>query len=197
MKTATFSCPHCLSPLRIRDRAFTERKIDCPECGEALEITLDRDNEPRARKAEESAAPKRRKTSRPMPPRRTSRRKKKSQAEENRASAKTLPKLNQKPLFDIGGRLPEVFTSPVGIAWAVAALVAILLGILAWPQSGADAPQENPDEEQIASVEPVETEADTDLEIPGPDVKPAENEADSPAIRKRLESLGGIILLSP
>ena len=50
MKTATFSCPYCLSPLRIRDRAFVDREIGCPECGERIEIHLGQGQEPVARK---------------------------------------------------------------------------------------------------------------------------------------------------
>lgn len=37
-----FSCPHCLTNLRVRDPLALGRQIDCPECGGLLEIATER-----------------------------------------------------------------------------------------------------------------------------------------------------------
>lgn len=33
-----FACPHCLSPLRVREKLFVGRQVDCPACGDLLLI---------------------------------------------------------------------------------------------------------------------------------------------------------------
>lgn len=33
-----FECPHCSSRLRVREKLYLGRQIDCPECGQALKI---------------------------------------------------------------------------------------------------------------------------------------------------------------
>jgi hypothetical protein len=38
MHVAEFSCPSCATPLRVRDRGFVGRTIDCPDCGERVRI---------------------------------------------------------------------------------------------------------------------------------------------------------------
>jgi hypothetical protein len=38
MHVAEFSCPSCAIPLRVRDRGFVGRIIDCPDCGERVRI---------------------------------------------------------------------------------------------------------------------------------------------------------------
>ena len=44
------SCPDCGTTLRIRDRTFVGRTVQCPECHVALVIELDRDEQLAARK---------------------------------------------------------------------------------------------------------------------------------------------------
>jgi hypothetical protein len=145
MNTLTFPCPHCSSPLRIQDRAFTDRAVGCPECGEAIEITLDKNKDPIAHKVspqEEAPAAK-------LPPRiwgkakalaRKHREKKaraKSSADDGqKASAEKPSRRSQKPLAMLRERfprIPEAVFSPVVIAWTVAGLVGLILVIMAWP----------------------------------------------------------------
>lgn len=38
MHVAEFSCPCCAIPLRVRDRGFVGRTIDCPDCGQRVRI---------------------------------------------------------------------------------------------------------------------------------------------------------------
>ncbi len=150
MKTATFSCPHCLSPLRIRDRAFVDREIDCPECGERIEIQLGRDREPVARKvaSEEPVSSEKRTKKNRLPPKTNLKRKPKSKSPAKKDGKKTEdaaapPRFGHKPLFDLGARfsgVPEVLLSPVGIAWSVAGVVALTLLVIAWPGGGEDSP---------------------------------------------------------
>lgn len=33
-----FACPHCSAPLRVREKLYLGRHVDCPECGQALRI---------------------------------------------------------------------------------------------------------------------------------------------------------------
>src|SRR5262245_31532862 len=33
-----FSCPHCSSRLRVREKLYVGRQVDCPECGDTLLI---------------------------------------------------------------------------------------------------------------------------------------------------------------
>jgi hypothetical protein len=33
-----FSCPHCSSRLRVREKLYVGRQVDCPECGDSLRI---------------------------------------------------------------------------------------------------------------------------------------------------------------
>src|SRR5579863_1998355 len=33
-----FVCPHCSSRLRVREKLYLGRQVDCPECGQALKI---------------------------------------------------------------------------------------------------------------------------------------------------------------
>ena len=44
------SCPDCGTTLRIRDRTFVGRTVQCPECDVSLVIELDRDETLTARK---------------------------------------------------------------------------------------------------------------------------------------------------
>ncbi len=34
----SFPCPHCATPLRVRDREFINRVVNCPECGAGVHI---------------------------------------------------------------------------------------------------------------------------------------------------------------
>ncbi len=188
MKTATFSCPYCLSPLRIRDRAFVDREIGCPECGERIEIHLDQDQEPVARKVafenEEVTSEKR--TIKRLPPKTKLKRKAKSKAPKNgkkkktKDAAKSPPRVGRKPLFDLGERfagVPEVLFSPVGIAWSVAGLVAVTLLIMAWPAGDSSESQTPPEQtadggsNDMKNAEPKDSSLGAE-EIPLPDVIP-------------------------
>lgn len=39
MQPASFPCPHCATPLRVRDRHFVGQTIACPECQQSVTIT--------------------------------------------------------------------------------------------------------------------------------------------------------------
>ncbi len=203
MNPATFPCPYCSSPLRIRDRAFVERDVECPECGEHIEVTLNRDQEPIARKAEaaladSAAKPAKQKKSRfAKKPKKKPASLKKSPAGKNGEAAKS-PQPARKPLFSLGERfsgVPEVLFSPVGIAWVVAGCVGVILLIMAWPQGKAsesdDAAQqvaEFSDQDPSPKVSPLE-------ESPLPEAIPAPNfpNPKGDVVRQRLTELGGSI----
>ena len=210
MKTATFSCPHCLSPLRIRDRAFVNREIGCPECGERIEIQLDRDQEPIARKAaapDEAAASESEIQKRRLPPKTNLKRKLKSKSKDAKQkngkapkeAAKSPPRFGRKPLIELGERfsgVPEVLLSPVGIAWSVAGLVAVTLLVVAWP--GGDSVQSKTSTDQIANSETPQAEDSAEKsalgseDIPLPDV-PAGSVPPEGDIAAQLRQLGASI----
>ncbi len=203
MKTATFSCPHCSSPLRIRDRAFVEREVDCPDCGARIEVTLDRDKEPVAQKVETPPT----EIPRKKPPRVGSKKTKtkKQRAKSNNGSTQEDPKnasprINRNPLFRLGEKfsgVPEVLLSPVGIAWSVAGLVGLTMLIMAWPSGEDSNPQTKPAEEQQAATVPTpgnplaenpSSKKETPLpEIPDP---PVVIPANPNTLRPRFDQLG-------
>jgi hypothetical protein len=41
VQPVVFSCPHCQSRLRVRDRFQIGRTIDCPECAAPVQLTMD------------------------------------------------------------------------------------------------------------------------------------------------------------
>ena len=201
MKTATFSCPYCSSPLRIRDRAFVDREVGCPECGERLEVTLDRDKEPVAQKvAPDNVPQKQRKRGNPGksgPAGKSKKRtRKRSEKPSNGKPQKTFP-LSRKPLFTLGERfsgVPEVLLSPVGIAWFVAGFVALVLLVLAWPAGESAQPQNS----QQAASKQAEEESSKANDPPKPTNplpdRPEPSQAvDDEAIARRMTELGGMI----
>lgn len=209
MKTATFPCPHCSSPLRIRDRAFVEREVGCPECGERLEVTLDADREPIAHKIltekPEAAPPpgKKRKKKRGL-----------SQAKKKKPTRKPTPKpskedsphrvgspspvaLGRKPLFELADKfpaVPDVLFSPVSIAWMVAGMVGLILLIMAWP-TGEPVQATNPPattqvEAQPKQVQPPEESDPLEEEIPSPPPPNVVIGGNEDQLIKRMQGLG-------
>jgi DNA-directed RNA polymerase subunit RPC12/RpoP len=51
-----FACPHCSSRLRVREKLFVGRHVDCPECGDTL-LIVDRAGELGVERVERQAAP--------------------------------------------------------------------------------------------------------------------------------------------
>lgn len=213
MKTATFSCPHCSSPLRIRDRAFVEREIGCPECGERLEVTLDRDHEPVAHKIptkkpelSQNSAKKRTKKNPLVKSTKKSRRKTQAKSPSSRddqstPAAKSSVALGRNPLFGLAEKLPavpEVLFSPVGIAWIVAGFVGLILLIMAWPSGDTadttNAPtftNSNTEPEQKST--PVEKTSPINNEIPSPPPMVDVQNLDEALLTERFENLGQLI----
>ncbi len=159
MNTATFPCPYCSSPLRIQDRAFTDRAVGCPECGEQIEVKLDKNKEPVAHKV----SPAEPTPLSPIPPRRwmkakvlpKKRKEKKARSKTQVADDKSsegkphkLPRWSPEFLVRFRERfsgVAEKLLSPVGIAWTVAGLVGLILLIMAWPEVGDADTRPNPD----------------------------------------------------
>ncbi len=44
MPVFSFACPHCAAPLRLKDRHWIGRTIDCPDCGQPVAIREDSDS---------------------------------------------------------------------------------------------------------------------------------------------------------
>lgn len=182
MNTVTFPCPYCSSPLRIQDRAFTDRAVGCPECGEQIEVKLDRNKEPVAHKV----APEEPEPLAKRPPRiwgkgkllRKKRQEKKVRSKTTSANgSQTASDKPARAARKVGGPLQERFAhlretlfSPVGIAWTVAGLVALLLIIMAWPSGDKNAKRSALDD-PVTATEPAEDDplvpANEDL-VPGP-----------------------------
>src|SRR5579872_2934192 len=51
-----FACPHCSSRLRVREKLYVGRQVDCPECGQSL-LIIEQSGELAVRAVERKAAP--------------------------------------------------------------------------------------------------------------------------------------------
>src|SRR5579863_492668 len=51
-----FACPHCSSRLRVREKLYVGRQVDCPECGQLL-LIVDEKGELAARPVERKNSP--------------------------------------------------------------------------------------------------------------------------------------------
>ena len=99
------SCPECGTTLRIRDRSFVGRQVECPDCQTKLVISLDGDRKLIAERVREAAPTK--------------------------APAARLVEPAMKATAAVGGRLQEFARSPLVIVWAlgigITAFVAIMM----------------------------------------------------------------------
>jgi hypothetical protein len=59
MSASQFPCPHCQSPLRIQNRAYLGREVDCPDCGRSIRIIRGDDGHLQAEPVGSVAEPKR------------------------------------------------------------------------------------------------------------------------------------------
>jgi hypothetical protein len=105
MPHPSLPCPYCSAPLRIKNRTLIGKRLACPDCGNPVLVA--------------SAGP-----------REISLQKIQSISRSRTARKKTQGK-RKKP--DRLSRWLSVLQSPVGIAWSVAGLLAVMLLIAAWP----------------------------------------------------------------
>lgn len=106
MQSARSACPHCLVPLRVRDRRLVGRRIDCPDCGRPLQITADGPDGLSIEKAPAFAAP----VATPAAPAET-------------------PPVRPSSRF---ARMLSPIASPLAIAWSVALLCTVTLVAALW-----------------------------------------------------------------
>jgi hypothetical protein len=128
MQVYSFPCPHCSATLRLKDRTFVGRQIDCPDCGRALAIVSDGQ---RGVAAEIVALPG---VSGQL-----------SVVSGQSVVGRTRPQKttdNQQPTTDHGppttsrfdfAKWGDALKTPVGIAWTVAAGAALVFLVAAWP----------------------------------------------------------------
>lgn len=138
--------------------------MGCPECGEPIEIKLDKNKEPVAHKvAAEEPTPDSK-----LPPRvfgkskrlGKKRKEKKSRskttnASESKPASESPGWATWKPLLILRERIrgvAEALSTPVGIAWTVAGIVGMILIIMAWPGTDEAANRPSPDSLANASA---------------------------------------------
>ncbi len=108
MPVFSFACPHCAAPLRLKDRHWIGRTIDCPDCGQPVAIREDSVSGVVGRRAARSAS------THDAKERRTAH-------DENAGPTGARRRL--------AGWLRAV-TSPLAVAWIVAAGLSV--GLIGW-----------------------------------------------------------------
>jgi hypothetical protein len=133
MHVSRFSCPHCSTQLRIRDRMYVGKIVACPDCAQQFEIVSDGPKKLAARKlgtpgtaAESDAARKPRRTRKSKRDRKTS------------TKAKSKPKPAATPPRWM--RVTAFFRNPVTVSWIVAVLAtATIVGLVLARNAGRNA----------------------------------------------------------
>ncbi len=182
------SCPDCGTTLRIRDRSFVGRQVDCPECHAKLVIALD---------AERNLV-----AERPKP------------EEAKKAAAPKLVAPVVKAGSSVGRKFGDMLRSPLVIAWALGVGITAFVAIMMLrpnvrfrppskeppatvanqtdPKPTANDKKVGPDEvtpdNSSPPVDPVTPPSDTVAANPATDVKPAdaaivENVATTPPVK--------------
>ncbi|MBT6154986.1 MAG: DUF1559 domain-containing protein [Planctomycetaceae bacterium] len=115
MQPNRLQCPHCLVVLRIRDRKHVGQQVDCPDCGERIQVLADGPRELRLVKSAAGLVEK---------------------AENGQATGTKKMPITVGHSVSQPSRMQQwagALTSATGIAWSVAAVSAVLLLALAWP----------------------------------------------------------------
>ena len=111
MQAVNFSCPHCSVVLRLQDRMFLGKRIDCPDCGEPIEIVSDAKDTITAEKraASETIA-----------------------ADTNATGSAAGAPAGVSLSTWLSGTIAAIAT-PVGIAWSIAGVFAVSMAVAVWP----------------------------------------------------------------
>jgi len=142
MQVSSFSCPHCSATLRLKERRFIGKRINCPDCGERMLIVADGKGTLKAQTAE-SPAPK-----------------KASRVEQDAQVRPAAAGPGHERTTDEGSatrwrnwlsQWAAMLKSPVGIAWTVAGCMVVLLCVAILGPFGDEQPN---DSSTIAQAEP-------------------------------------------
>lgn len=174
MSSSSLACPHCSAPLRIQNRALVGKQIPCPDCGKPILVVSNGPRELALRKSDATEA---------FP---------------DRTNKIALPESN---------RLQNWITllkSPVGIAWSVAGLFALMMLIAAWP-FGRTSEKRVPDanRQKIAEntkpikPEPTGTQKTDEFPIPAPVQEAKQSEPDRPPVVAEKPALPSVIPNEP
>jgi len=111
MDTSQHQCPHCSIPLRIRERQFVGRTVDCPDCGELIRVVAAGPSDVTFEPAQSERTVKRRKAdSSPG-----------EDGDSRRSNATAAA------FYKSGRRAFEAIKTPLGIAWTVALAFALTI----------------------------------------------------------------------
>lgn len=113
---ATFSCPHCQAPLRLRQRPAGTLQLPCPDCGRPLELN-DQAGELLVRPAELPSASATRPTS--------------------RVAATALPSVPRRTWTSLAAKATQVGANPLVVTWLAAGVAAGLLAAAFLRTNGA------------------------------------------------------------
>lgn len=115
MQAVSFSCPHCSVVLRLQDRMFVGKEIDCPDCGAPIEIVAD---------AKESITAEKRTATKTQTDN--------ANDKNGAADSSARPLLSQR----LAGAA-AIFATPVGVAWTIAGVFAVSMIAAVWPSDDA------------------------------------------------------------
>ena len=134
MSPTSMHCPHCSVILRIRDRKFIGREVDCPDCHNAILVLADGPRELLLQKVESESLAGTSVPAKNGPVRGLS---ETSQiAKKQRPVRRTSQAGQPKPAVIAANRFPKwvgLLTTTTGIAWTVATTATVILLGLAWP----------------------------------------------------------------
>ena len=146
MQPNRLQCPHCSVVLRIRDRKHVGQQVDCPDCGERIQVLADGPRELQLVKAD--AAP--------------------TETAAKAAVAAKVPVAVGRALAQPSGLQQWVtsLTSATGVAWSVAGVAAVVLLAIAWP-FGMEGSNGDPNVSSAPGTSPVEKQNVGPNDVPG------------------------------
>ena len=198
MQVSSFPCPNCAATLRLKDRRFVGKRVNCPDCGKPMQIVPDGKDAMKAQAVDASggrgqaASAASRKGSR-------DRAAQGSAAGESTAASGPEQTTDETSAMSSQGRLirwAAGVKSPVGIAWTVAVCMVLLFVMLLGPfgERQPDDSSTSAAAETAVDADPADREAAADAAHLNPETLPAEKIVDADpddAVRLRLEGLGG------
>jgi len=129
-QVSRFHCPHCSATLRIRDRMYVGRQVECPDCHGPITIVSDGAKRLTAHKSVPDTArnPAASDGSAPHPAPASSRRAKRATRPDTTSTATSadLSSLTEKRRLSA---LLSALKSPVGVAWSVAGVTTLIVAI--------------------------------------------------------------------
>lgn len=132
-QASRFHCPHCSAILRIRDRMYVGRQVNCPDCRGPITIVSDGSKRLTAHKSvpetDENRAASDGSAPHPAPSsQQTKRSRRPNTSTEETSANRSAPAVNRR-----FSAILSALKSPVGVAWSVAGVTTLIVTIAVWP----------------------------------------------------------------